>query len=300
MILPVSRLNLRFLWLSQRVATQGRRSTEVLKACGHFLRSDDLALFCIACLSLRVACSASLALILLVVDSPTIAQESRIPGAVVQVARDATVRIDTPGSPGTGVVIRNSEGSCQILTAYHVSKQLSSAEGGEVWFRNGSRLPFSQSNVSKVGTTDLASINLAERCPVVNVATLGNPNDLMIGEQIFVSGFSANLSPEVDTASFRIMAGPIVSQTEQRDGYSLTYEAATMPGMSGGGVFSAKGLLMGIHGRGETLGQSGVKVAAMGLSVKLLNGINAPVRFEFRIPSSVPGGGSKQCPGVVC
>jgi S1-C subfamily serine protease len=264
------------------------------------LHRDDLVRLGIAGPLCRVEWFASMTLSLLVAISPTLAQEGGIPGVVVRVARDATVRIDTPGSPGTGVVIRNSEGSCQILTVYHVSTQLSRAEGGEVWFRNGRRLPFAQSNTSRVGATDLASISLAERCPVHHVASLGNPNDLMIGDQIFVSGFSANLSPEVDTASFRITAGRIVSQTEQPDGYSLTYDAATMPGMSGGGVFSAKGFLMGIHGRGETLGQSGVKVAAMGLPVKLLNGSNAPAPSEYRAPWSFPGGASKPCPGVVC
>jgi S1-C subfamily serine protease len=241
-----------------------------------------------------------LPLSLVVMIYPTFAQEGRIPKAVVIVAQDSTVRINTSGSPGTGVVIRNGEGSCQILTAYHVINQLSGAEGGEVWFRGGTRLLFTPSNTSRVGSTDLASISMAERCPVSNVATLGNTNDLMIGDLIFVSGFSANLSPEVDTASFRISAGRIVSQTEQPDGYSLTYDATTMPGMSGGGVFSSKGALIGIHGRGETLGQSGVKVAAMGLSIKLLFNIKTTVPSENRVPSLFQRGLRNLCPGVVC
>jgi len=268
-----------------------------MRSCLH---NVDLPLLSIVARCRHAARYASLLMGLLLVSRPTIAQEGRIPSAVVRIANNATVRIDTPGSPGTGVVIRNGESSCVILTAYHVTTQLSGAEGGEVWFRNGRRLQFAQSNISRVGRSDLASISLAKHCPVHNAATLGNPNDLMIGDQIYVSGFSANLSPEVDTASYRITSGRIVSQTEQPDGYSLTYDAETMAGMSGGGLFSAKGLLMGIHGRGETLGQSGVKIAAMGLSVKLLKSINAPARSEFRIPSSFHGGGSQHCPGVVC
>jgi len=225
------------------------------------------------------------------------AQEERIPKSVLKIALASTVRIDTSGSPGSGIVIKNAPMNCQVLTAFHVVKQTANGEKGAIIFNNEKTLEYDINSYFQIGSSDLAILSLGYQCPVQHSALLGNPNDIKVGDRVFISGFSSNLSPEVISPSYRVSAGHILSLTEQRDGYSLTYDASTFSGMSGGGIFSSSGTLIGIHGRGETLGQSGVKAAAMGMSVQLLSNAIQSLPDRQSAPTTSPG---KACPGVIC
>jgi len=221
---------------------------------------------------------------------------------VQRVATDTTVRILTPGPDGSGVVVKNNQG-CILATALHVVNSIKQGESGEVEFMSSRRIAFSTSDITRITDKDLATIQLNENCPVQQVAVIGLINDIAIGDQVFVSGFSSNSSPEVISPSFRVESGIIKSMTPQADGYSLTYSANTQGGMSGGGIFNDKGRLIGIHGRGETLGQSGQKLAAMGiLSQDLMTYVSPGDRNprDNRFEKNSNGNGSAGCPGVVC
>lgn len=241
-------------------------------------------------------------LCILNIPSTVLAQEERIPGAIRGVAPAATVRIETPGNSGSGVVIANSQERCTLLTAFHVAQQLRGGEQGEIRFQNGGRMQLDSSMVRRVASTDMAIIEANARCPVQRTAILGSANDIMIGDLVYVSGYSANVSPEVSSTSYRISQGRILSISEQPDGYSLFYDALTISGMSGGPLFSSKGLLVGIHGRGETLGLTGQKVAAMAMSVRLLGpGFGSSKDNRNFAPTPLQSPGSvRLCPGVIC
>lgn len=219
-----------------------------------------------------------------------------------RVAAATTVRILTPGPDGSAVVLKNDKG-CVIGTAWHVVNSIKHGETGEIEFIGAKRISFSENDVMQITGKDLALIQLSENCPVQQVAILGLVNDISIGDQVFVSGFSSNSSPEVISPSFRVVSGFIESLTPQADGYSLTYTANTQSGMSGGGVFNDRGRLIGIHGRGETLGQSGLKVAAMGILSKDLMANVSPSGGNDRARDyqnySIRAD-SLRCPGVVC
>lgn len=227
------------------------------------------------------------------------AQEGSIPKAVLRVANASTVRIETPGEPGSGVAVRTDQSSCTLFTAYHVIAPLETGETGSVSFQGENKLVITREMIRRIELTDFAVVTLPASCPTRQVAILANPNDTTIGDMIFVSGFSANISPEVVNASYRVKPGRILSLSEQRDGYSLTYSADTMPGMSGGPVFASNATLIGIHGRGETMGYTGQKVAAMGMSVRLSRESGGPVRRESRQDGGAPST-RRHCPGVVC
>ena len=221
---------------------------------------------------------------------------------VQRVATDTTVRILTPGPSGSAVVVKNNQG-CIIATALHVVDSVKQGESGEAVFASSKSIVFSARDVMRIPGKDLAIIQLVEICPVQQIAVLGLINDVVIGDQVFVSGFSSNSSPEVISPSFRVEPGVLKSLTPQSDGYSLTYSADTQSGMSGGGVFDAKGRLIGIHGRGETLGQSGQKVAAMGILAQGLmtylypgGGSSGYKKFEYNFNKN----NSLGCPGVIC
>jgi hypothetical protein len=198
--------------------------------------------------------------------------------------------------------VKNNQG-CILASALHVVESIKQGETGDVIFGNSKNIAFNSQNIIAIPGKDLALIKLTESCPVHNVAVLGFVNDIAIGDQVFVSGFSSNSSPEVITPSFRIEPGIIKSLTPQADGYSLTYSAETQSGMSGGGIFDAKARLIGIHGRGETLGESGQKLAAMGILAQDLmthlspnTGGNGSIYFENNLNRNNLLG----CPGVIC
>lgn len=237
----------------------------------------------------------------LAVPQPTTAETLSPPKHLSTIAQASTVRIETTGSPGSGVLIRNSATRCVILTAHHVVSQLQGEEEGAIHFREGGTRSFHRKSIEKKGNSDLAAITLDTSCPASNTALMGNPNDIGLGDTIYISGYSANRSPEVNNDSYRLPRAEIISLTEQRDGYSLTYTNKTVSGMSGGGIFSKKGELIGIHGRGETLENSGEKIASMGMSLRLLLKPSAGIHNKHQRPRNIRHQQmNKACPGVVC
>lgn len=247
-----------------------------------------------------IALTAGLSALSACISSAALANDLVIPKAVLAIAHAATVRIDTPGSPGSGVVIRNERDSCTLLSAYHVAASIQEKEAGDVLFRSGQSLPLRRDMIARVGQTDFAILKIPNSCPVGRVAVLANPNDVLIGDRVFVGGFSANISPEVHSASYRVVGGRLLSVSEQLDGYSLTYDVDTVSGMSGGPIFSPSGLLIGIHGRGETLGNTGQKIAGMGMSVRLALRILGQTSGGFESLPSIQPLRSSPCPGVIC
>jgi tetratricopeptide (TPR) repeat protein len=79
---------------------------------------------------------------------------------------------------------------------------------------------------------------------------LGTASALKAGDVVYTAGFplqqpgfSFNQGKAIAVVDRRI--------TNDRGGYSIVYDAETLPGMSGGGVFDSNGQLVAIHGQGE-------------------------------------------------
>ena len=97
------------------------------------------------------------------------------------------------------------------------------------------------------------------------VASIGNTNDLNIGDLIYVSGWpDPEKEKDPDTGYCKgkvakrarriasvMVTGKINDPNQSENGYSLFYLDYTRPGMSGGPVFDENGFLIGIHGRGS-------------------------------------------------
>ncbi|WP_281261347.1 serine protease [Chamaesiphon polymorphus] len=87
------------------------------------------------------------------------------------------------------------------------------------------------------------------------VATLGDSDNIKIDAPIYAAGFPSK-------KGFNFNSGSIVASVKNRlkgdngkyvdnGGYTVIYDAATYPGMSGGGVFARQGQLIAIHGNGD-------------------------------------------------
>jgi tetratricopeptide (TPR) repeat protein len=82
------------------------------------------------------------------------------------------------------------------------------------------------------------------------VAKLDTSTALKTGEMVYVGGFPA------EEAKFRFSEGQSLATVKKRlpkdnGGYTIVYDAFTLPGMSGSSVFNQAGQVVAIHGQGD-------------------------------------------------
>lgn len=209
--------------------------------------------------------------------------------------------VETPGSPGSAVVIGKKGDTYLALTAAHVLKDMNSKEEAAVTsLATGKSYTITniikldpKFDVSAIEFSSNENINLslldfagAEHfpCPVdedeielkittdwkacytqVQAAGVSAPSDAITVPMLRITNYE-RMKPRV---------------TGNRDGYEFMYEASTVPGMSGGGVFASRQYsscvhsqalsLLAIHGRSEDYvagGRSGVSLAVPLILVK--------------------------------
>jgi S1-C subfamily serine protease len=162
------------------------------------------------------------------------------------------------------VIIASSEGRTRIITSWHVIR--SAAEGEDLYAVTSDGLMHSlqPSSISRIGDVDLATVEFFAQ-DTYPVAKIPDSEQIVVGQNVYVSGFPLSTAT-VPVRLYRFLTGGIISYSPQSlgQGYRLLYNNPTLPGMSGGGVFSASGELLAIHGRAETDArlseQSGVAV----------------------------------------
>ncbi len=166
---------------------------------------------------------------------------------------------------GSGVII-NQNGL--ILTAAHI---VNLADTMVVYLNNGES--HAAKTVSSFPFADLAVVKIIDPPTDLPVATLGNSDELAIGEEVLVIGspfgFSQTLTVghfsgrPVNTGSFNIM-----------DTEFLQTDAAINPGNSGGPMFNTRGEVMGVvsHFRSNASGFGFVASANMASNLFLKKG----------------------------
>jgi len=149
-------------------------------------------------------------------------------------------KVNTVGGQGSGVLI-SKEGL--IWTASHV---VNSAEYVAVKFTDGD--VYKAIVVSTNPTADVALLKIEKDFELKekHVAIIGNSDDMMIGEDIFVIGAPHGLE---QTLSKGIVSGRLKPQKVGGQLLPVEYiqtDAAINPGNSGGPMFNMKGEVIGI------------------------------------------------------
>ncbi len=194
-------------------------------------------------------------------SSPTPAPGAGLPVLTEQeaVARvlPAVVRVGRTNESGTGVVVR-SDGL--VITNAHV---VGDAEVVDV------RLPDGRSLASSVDRRDVAADLAVVQVPAAGLATatLGDPNQLRLGEPLIAIGYALDLP-----------GGPTITKglcSASRTGRwvdLIQTDAAINPGNSGGPLLNLRGEVIGINTSSirDELGASvqGLNFAISGASVK--------------------------------
>ena len=191
-----------------------------------------------------------------------------------------TVLIKGNGEPGSGVIIKKTDNVYSVLTSAHVvcdrRNQSPNTEEYEVktfddsWYDsyNGSNIkvncpPILKGQKKMNSTFCSAPISEAYPWPIdIAVLEFKSDKEYMVakrsssikryGKDVYISGY-----PESGNEKFVISESqgtvdiPPSSINETCKGYGLRYIARTEIGMDGGGVWSKKGKLVGIHGYRE-------------------------------------------------
>jgi tetratricopeptide (TPR) repeat protein len=170
--------------------------------------------------------------------------------AVGKVAKAISVQISTVGSKnaGSGVILHKEGDVYTVLTAAHVlrgqSFRITTADG-QVHKSIDNSLQRAKDNV------DLATVQFWSS-QNYQVAKLGNSQALSAGMDIYVAGYPL-ATTAINDGVWNFTKGEVTANASKsnKQGYSLIYSNATLPGMSGGPVLNDRGEVVAIHGQGD-------------------------------------------------
>jgi tetratricopeptide (TPR) repeat protein len=187
---------------------------------------------------------------------PAIAAKSA--AEVQSIARAVTVEIKLKqdSSVGSGIIVARQGDLYTVATNRHVvcgqgsRSKVPAGETYELGMADGQKYRVKAASVKLIGTDlDLAIVQFrsSRKYPV---AQLGSTGGLKVEDVVYTAGFP------LAQPGFSFNQGEVIAVVDKRiegdrGGYSMIYNATTLPGMSGGGVFDENGLLVSIHGQGE-------------------------------------------------
>lgn len=166
---------------------------------------------------------------------------------------------------GSGVVISDDG---KIMTASHL---VHSADTIEIEFLNGDRIPARV--LSSVPHADVALIQLSRVPEKLQVAPLGNSDNVLVGDEIFVIGAPYGYSHTITKGIVSARYKPGELDTELEMSELLQTDAAINHGNSGGPMFNEKGEVIAIvsHIISQSGGNEGLGFAVTSnMSKKLL------------------------------
>jgi tetratricopeptide (TPR) repeat protein len=193
---------------------------------------------------------------------------------VGRIAKAVTVTIDSPNSPGSGVLLQKNGNSYTVLTAAHVVKDRQ--QSFKVITNDGKE--YKVTSIKSTKNADLAVVKF-ESTVTYPVSKLGDPTQASEGATVYVAGFP--VATQTITASiYNFTEGKVTANASRplADGYSLVYNNNTLPGMSGGPVLNDRGELIAIHGKGDVQTES--KASDINQNVRIKTGFNLGITLS--------------------
>jgi tetratricopeptide (TPR) repeat protein len=195
---------------------------------------------------------------------------AKSPAEIERIAKSVSVEIQVIGKNrvGSGVILGKSSQNehrlgdlYTMVTNRHVvcgSRlcNLPTQENYQLGTADGQKHQVSVKNVKLVGQDlDLAIIQFHSR-RTYQVAQVTEPDSLKRNDNVYTAGFPKGQGWLFGSGT----AQAVVNRRLRVDngGYTVVYDAETLPGMSGGGAFDRNGHLVAIHGYGDRLTENGL------------------------------------------
>jgi tetratricopeptide (TPR) repeat protein len=172
------------------------------------------------------------------------------------------IKLQQNESVGSGVIISRKGDIYTLVTNRHVvcgnqnCSKLPSGESYSLGLADSQQYRVRASSIRLLGSDlDLAIIQFRSNRNYA-VAKLSAPGSLKIDDDVYTAGFP------LEQLGFTFGEGKAIAVVNSRlknkkgdnvdgGGYTIVYNAFTLPGMSGGGVFDGNGQLVAIHGQGD-------------------------------------------------
>jgi tetratricopeptide (TPR) repeat protein len=218
----------------------------------------------------------------LVIVLPAVASSS---AEVAKVAKAVTVLIKTGDEQGSGAIINRTGSTYTVLTAAHVVKKTDRKYTIEL--NDGQVYPLSSFKLAPNGNLDLAVVQFKSDRSYSTIK-MGNSNAAEEGTVAYVAGFPF-ATAAITKSLYLFNEGKITANSSKpfANGYSIVYNCATLPGMSGGPVLNDKAELIAVHGKGDN--QERIQRSEINSSVWVKTGFNLgiPVNTFTRIASQM-------------
>jgi tetratricopeptide (TPR) repeat protein len=189
---------------------------------------------------------------------------------VAKIAKGVTVLLDSPNSPGSGVIVAKQGDSYTVMTAAHVVRNRN--QKYTIATNDGQRYQISNTSIKSVNGVDLAVVKFTSS-RTYNIVKMGNSESVVEGSPVYVAGYPKATSA-ITRSIYNFTEGKVTANASQplADGYSIVYSNHTLPGTSGGAVLNENGELIAIHGKGDTAESS--KTDPINSQIRIKTGFN--------------------------
>jgi tetratricopeptide (TPR) repeat protein/V8-like Glu-specific endopeptidase len=203
---------------------------------------------------------------------------------VIAKAVTVEIRLQQNSSFGSGVLIGRQGDLYTLVTNRHVicgSKDCEKIADSEVYslgMADGQKYRVQKSAIKLLGNDlDLAIVQFRSDRNY-QIAKIDTGGGLKVTDKVYTAGFPFELP------GFNFHEGEAIAVVNKRltgdgSGYTIIYNAITLPGMSGGGVFNENGQLVAIHGQGDRYKQNTELDDDSKLNTKIGYNRGIPVRW---------------------
>ena len=166
-------------------------------------------------------------------------------GSLLRLAQAITVKVETPDTQGSGVIVRHRSGRYWVITNDHVALDsdrfiIKTLDGHRHWARRVSQAQF--------GRADLALLEFQSWRRQYPVATFSSGLKAKPGMPVVAAGFPHDR--HTHPHPFKLTTGYVSEVTTKglNGGYQLGYSNWIPKGMSGGPVMNLSGQVIAING----------------------------------------------------